>query len=174
MKGGAGMSCPEEYFEVVDESGRVLRLASRRECHSNPSLRHRVAHVLVFDPAGRLYLQKRARTKDIQPGKWDTSVGGHLQPGETPAAGAQRELGEELGIRTGPLEHLYRYTLCSEVETELVDTYRLIWSGPVAPATEEIEEGRWWEPVEIRAQLGYGLFTPNFEEEFRRWQELVK
>jgi len=126
--------------------------------------------VLVFDPAGRLYLQKRSRTKDIQPGKWDTSVGGHLLPGETPAAGAVRELTEELGIASAALEFLYRYTLTTPVETEMVDTYCLTWTGAVAPDPGEIEEGRWWTMAEIQAALGTGMFTPNFEEEFQRWQ----
>ena len=31
---------------------------------------------------GQLFLQKRSLHKDIQPGKWDTSVGGHVDLGE--------------------------------------------------------------------------------------------
>lgn len=159
----------EEMFEVVDATGRVLGLASRRECHANPELCHRVAHVLVFDSRGRIYLQKRSRTKDIQPGKWDTSVGGHLLPGETAAAGALRELAEELGVAAPRLEPLYRYILRSPVETEWVETFKLVWDGPILPDRDEIEEGRWWTPDEVRAELGRGGFTPNFEEEFGRW-----
>jgi isopentenyldiphosphate isomerase len=165
------MSSPDEWFEVVDARGRVLRLATRHECHRNPALRHRVVHVLVWDEQGRWYLQKRSLYKDIQPGKWDTSVGGHLHPGEDPAAGARRELVEELGIVPGaPLAWLYRYEMTSPVETELVDTFSLVWTGAVVPNPGEIDEGRWWEPEEIRRHLGCGVFTPNFEEEFQRGQ----
>lgn len=166
----AAMTAGEEIFEIVDEQGRVVGTATRRECHSNPALRHRVAHVLVVDSAGRIYLQKRSRTKDIQPGKWDTSVGGHLLPGEAPLDGACRELAEELGIRSRELKFLYRYCLSSAVETELVDTFCLIWNGAVTPDAGEIEEGRWWDPSEIEASLGRGVFTPNFEEEYGRWR----
>jgi len=165
------MNTPEEWFEVVDEHGQVLRLATRRECHTNRALRHRVAHVLVWDTQHRLYLQKRSFQKDIQPGKWDTSVGGHLHPGEDPAIGARRELGEELGLVTSdPLVWLYQYEMQSPVETELVDTFSLAWSGEVFPNPDEIAEGRWWQLEEIRRHLGCDLFTPNFEEEFQRWQ----
>ncbi|NTV53565.1 MAG: NUDIX domain-containing protein [Candidatus Firestonebacteria bacterium] len=168
------MKNPEEWFEVVDEQGRALRLATRRECHSNRVLRHRVAHVLVWDALGRLYLQKRSAAKDIQPGKWDTSVGGHLLPGEAPEAGACRELGEELGIAAAePLAWLYQYEMQSPVETELVDTFSLVWEGEVFPDPGEIEEGRWWTLDEIRCGLGQGIFTPNFEEEFQRWHEKI-
>jgi isopentenyldiphosphate isomerase len=166
------MNIPEEWFEVVDEHGQVLRLATRRECHTNPALRHKVVHVLVGDALGRVYLQKRSAHKDIQPGKWDTSVGGHLHPGEAAETGARRELNEELGIVTpDPLVWLYRYEMRSPVETELVETFSLVWSGEVFPDPGEIDEGRWWDLGEIRRHLGCDLFTPNFEEEFQRWQK---
>jgi isopentenyldiphosphate isomerase len=116
-------------------------------------------------------LQKRSKNKDIQPGKWDTSVGGHLRPGENSEAGARRELNEELGIAAPPpLVWLYQYEMKSSVETELVDTFSLTWAGEVFPDPGEIDEGRWWEPEEIRRHLGCEVFTPNFEEEYQRWQ----
>jgi isopentenyldiphosphate isomerase len=164
------MTPPEEYFEIVDAEGHAIGRATRRECHGNPALRHRVVHVIVLDPQGRWYLQKRSAAKDIQPGKWDTSVGGHLCPGETPDAAARREMAEELGLVGPAPEFLYRYTMSNTVETELVDTYLVTWSGALRPDPKEIEEGRWWTPDEIRADLGTGRFTDNFETEFRRHQ----
>lgn len=169
----AGMEACGEWFEVVDQEGRVLRLARREECHSDPSLLHRVVHVLVFDRAGRLYLQLRSRRKDIQPGKWDTSVGGHLRPGETEFEAAQRELAEELGIQGAPLEFLYQYIMRSPVETEWVATYKTVWEGEIRPDPGEIENGRFWSGEEIRAALGRGGFTPNFEDEYRRWLKVA-
>ena len=62
----------DEWFEIVDEHGKVAGKALRSECHGNPVLVHRTAHVMVFHPDGRLLLQKRSLKKDIQPGKWDT------------------------------------------------------------------------------------------------------
>ncbi|MBN1596338.1 NUDIX domain-containing protein [candidate division FCPU426 bacterium] len=161
-----------ELLEVIDLQGRVLRLARRKECHSDPALMHRVAHVLVFDSQGRLFLQKRGQDKDIQPGKWDTSVGGHLCPGESEETGAQRELGEELGIFGATLEFLYQYIMYSPVETEKVTTYKTIWNSRIRPQAGEIETGRFWEETEIEASLGTGVFTPNFEDEYSRWKKV--
>lgn len=67
-----------EIFPLVNENGVVIGKATRQECHSGSFLLHPVVHLHVFNSRGQLYLQKRALNKDIQPGKWDTSVGGHV------------------------------------------------------------------------------------------------
>ena len=88
----------EELFPLVDEDGRVTGKATRGECHNGSRLLHAVVHLHVFNSKGELYLQKRPEWKDIQPGKWDTAVGGHIDYGETPEQALQREVREELGI----------------------------------------------------------------------------
>lgn len=160
-----------EYFDIVDLSGNIIGQASRKECHTNPSLLHRVSHVLVFNSEKQLYLQKRARTKDIQPCKWDTSVGGHLNPGETYEIAAQRELKEELGITTDGLVHLYDYIWQSECEREMVRTFKIIYDDQIVFDPEEIETGRFWSREEIEANLKTGLFTPNFVKEYLRLKD---
>mgnify|MGYP002596447948 CR=1 FL=1 len=63
-------------FPVVDETGRVVGCATRGECHDGRRLLHPVVHLHLFNSRGELYLQKRPLWKDIQPGRWDTAVGG--------------------------------------------------------------------------------------------------
>ena len=70
---------PVEWFETVDVTDRVVGRARRSECHGNPALVHRTAHVVVFSSDGRLLLQKRPAHKDIQPGRWDTAVGAYVE-----------------------------------------------------------------------------------------------
>ena len=145
-----------ELLEVVDAEGRVLRLEKRGRIHGNPSLAHRAVHVFVRSSEGGIYLQKRAHTKRVQPGKWDTSVGGHVNPGESYQQAASRELAEELGVRLedlgGPssLEHLHDYVWRSAIETEHVRTYRLVCDGPFRLEPAEIEAGRFWSDEELR------------------------
>ncbi|MBU0678424.1 MAG: NUDIX domain-containing protein [Verrucomicrobia bacterium] len=158
----------EEIFDLVNESGKVIGQAPRSECHGNPELIHQVVHILVRDEAGRLFLQKRALNKDIQPGKWDTSVGGHFRPGEEPIGAARREMLEELGVEPANLIFAYKYLWRSPVETELVRTFTTVHGGPFALQREEIDEGRFWSFEEIEANLGEGIFTPNFEVEFKK------
>jgi isopentenyldiphosphate isomerase len=157
----------EELYDVYDEAGRRLGRAPRAEVHRNPGLIHRAVHVLVFNRRGELLLQKRAATKDIEPGRWDTSVGGHLDAGEEWLAAAGREMQEELGVAPGELVHLYDFRYRSELETEDIRTYRTEHEGPFHPNPEEVEALRFFSLDEIRRRLGTGFFSRNFEEEFR-------
>lgn len=162
------MSIAEEQFDVIDLEGKVVGRAPRSRCHGDPSLIHRAVHVVVFDRAGRLFLQRRSMRKDVAPGRWDTSVGGHLQPGETPQQGALRELREELGIEATGLEVAYDYLWRSPIETEWIHAFLLRHDGPFTLQREEIDEGRFWSTADIQAALGSDIFTPQFEQEYPR------
>ncbi len=155
-----------EYFDIIHPDGSVIGRASRDECHGGSFLLHAVVHILVFDCDGRLILQKRSESKDIQPGKWDTSVGGHISSGENMQDALEREAAEELGIRGADFLRLYSYVMESDIERELVTTFRCVWKGPVRFDREEIDEIRRFTAEEIEERLGTGYFTPNFEEEW--------
>ena len=157
----------EEMFPVVDEQGNILGVATRGECHGGSRLLHPVVHLHVFNSQGDLYLQRRPLWKDIQPGRWDTAVGGHVDLGESVDMALRREAREELGLEGFVAEPLSTYVFESVRERELVYTFRTTWDGPVCPS-DELDGGRFWTPDEIRQQLGKGVFTPNFESELRR------
>ncbi|MBU0700206.1 NUDIX domain-containing protein [bacterium] len=159
----------KELFEIVDEQGNIIGQALREECHSNPCLLHRVSHILVFNSQGSLYLQKRSMDKDIQPGKWDTSVGGHLHPGETHEDAGIREMTEELGIQGTALTRLYDYIWRSDRESEMVRTFMAMYDGEIIPSIDEIETGRFWTDDEIKDNLNKGIFTTNFEKEYEKY-----
>ncbi len=156
-----------ELFPVVDMQGQIIGAATRSECHNGSKLLHPVVHLHVFNSAGELYLQKRPAWKDIQPNKWDTSVGGHVDLGENVEMALKREAFEELGITGFVPERLDSYVFDSEKERELVYTFRTVYDGNIVPS-EELDGGRFWTLDEIRRQLGKGILTPNFENEFKR------
>ena len=160
-------------FQLVDRKGSPIGQASREECHGNPRLIHLVVHVHVFDPAGRLYLQKRSMSKDTNPGLWDTSVGGHVMAGESVESAVRREAREELGIDASAAEHLYSYLREGSFESEYAACYRLAWDGPVSADTSEIDEGRFFTLAEVHSIIGTRLLTPMFEEEWPRLLQAV-
>jgi isopentenyldiphosphate isomerase len=157
---------PIEYFPIVTENGEVIGKASRKECHSGSFILHPVVHLHVFNSSGKLYLQKRNMNKDIQPGKWDTSVGGHVDFGEEVQTALIREVHEELGIIDFIPKFITRYKFTSSQESELVNVFTTIYDGEIKPDSKEISEGRFWEISEIEKQIGKDIFTPNFEQEF--------
>ncbi len=157
---------PEEYLEIVDYKGEVIGCAPRSEIHGKPSLMHRVVHVLVLNKKGEILLQKRSRNKDVAPGRWDTSVGGHVGVGENLLSSLKREMLEELGISGHEPEYLYSYTHSNKYETELVTTYRCFCEGDFSFDRYEIDEIRFWSFDEIRDIAGEGILSDNFEHEF--------
>lgn len=158
----------EEWFPLVNEDGETIGKATRKECHSGSKQLHPVIHLHIFNNAGELYLQKRSMTKDIQPGKWDTAVGGHIDYGETVEEALRREVREELGITDFTPQFMTRYIFESAIENELVNTFRTIYEGIITPDRDELDGGRFWSMEEIQTNLGKGIFTPNFESEYKR------
>lgn len=156
----------DELFPLVDESGRIIGKATRSECHSGSKLLHPVVHLHVFNRKGAWLLQKRSVAKDIQPGKWDTSVGGHVDYGETVEQALLREAREELGIRSFVPIFLCTYIFESDVEKEKVYSYKTICEGPFVFNPAEVDEIRFWTTEEIKQNLNRSIFTPHFEEEF--------
>ncbi len=159
----------EELLEVVTREGKVIKTLPRHEIHGNPSLIHRVVHVLVFNKKGGLFLQKRSMKKDVAPGKWDTSVGGHVNAGETLNEALHREMEEELGITECKPEFLYSYIHSNIYETELVYTYSCIYEGEINFNKKEIDEVRLWSLEDIRKNMGKRVFSDNFEDEIKMY-----
>jgi isopentenyldiphosphate isomerase/intracellular septation protein A len=156
----------EEWFDIVDAEGNVRGKAPRSVCHSQKGLLHPVVHLHVLDAGGRLFLQKRSPDKQVQPGKWDTAVGGHVASGENIEDALKREAEEELGLSGFLAVPVVRYVWESDVESELVYMFITRWDGPLRPDPGEISEGKFWKISEIREALADKILTPNLEFEF--------
>jgi 16S rRNA (adenine1518-N6/adenine1519-N6)-dimethyltransferase len=140
-------STANEQFPVVDEKDEVRGHAARSEVHGN-NLRHRAVHILIFNPVGELYLQRRSRWKDRHPLKWDSSAAGHVVAGESYDETARRELKEELGLDV-PLERIVKLPASSRTDNEFIWSYRGVVSGDPIPNKCEIERGVFFAPAVI-------------------------
>jgi 16S rRNA (adenine1518-N6/adenine1519-N6)-dimethyltransferase len=153
-----------ERFPIVDKNDRILRYASRSHVHGN-NLRHRAVHILIFNQAGEVYLQQRARWKDRHPLRWDSSAAGHVNAGESYDETARRELEEELGV-TVPLKKISRLPASERTDQEFVWVYRGEVSGNLAPNRTEIESGAFFPQTVIDAWVAARPedFAPGFME----------
>ena len=164
-----------EMLDIYDAAGNCIGQAPRKECHGNPALLHHTSHVVVFHPEEpALLLQLRRKDKDIQPGKWDTAVGGHLDSGEDYLAGAVRELREDLGLELPPeaLQVLFDSPIRNEIESEDTRVFGVTHGGPFAFQKSEIDDVRFWRFSELRDPANFPLFTPNLVKELERLWEI--
>lgn len=152
-----------EMLEIVDEHNRVVGETSRGEMHRK-NLMHRSAHIFLFDAHGRIFLQKRSKTKDRFPLRYDSSAAGHLKVGESYADCARRELEEELGVRESPLMEVAHFKACQDTGWEHVSLFICHTEEPVNIDLDEIAEGRYLrlEEVAERIEENPSAFTPDF------------
>ena len=160
-------SSVSEWFPIVEPTGIVTGRSTRQYCPGGSKPLHPVIQIHIIDRYGRIYLQKRSMKKDIQPGKWDTAVGGHVSYGETLLEAVFREASEELGLTAFNPVFLTSYVFESAVERELVNVFAAVGSFDLRPDLDEVDEGRWWPVEDVNENSGKGIFTPNFESEFK-------
>ena len=163
------MDNPKELFPVVDEEGRVMGSINRAQAHDGTKVLHPVVHLHVFNSKGELYLQHRPKWKDIQPDKWDTATGGHVDYLEDVEHALHREVGEELGISDFFPVFLGKYIFEGKRERELVYVYKTVYDDKISPNSNELEDGRFFTPKEIVELMEKNFFTPNFEDEYRKF-----
>lgn len=163
------MDNQRELFPIVDEEGKTIGSISRGRAHDGTKVLHPVVHLHVFNTKGELYLQRRPTWKDIQPGKWDTATGGHVDYGEDTEQALHREVREELGIMNFTPTFLGKYIFEGMRERELVYVYQTIYDGEIHPNEDELDGGRFFSAEEIHGMIGMGKLTPNFEDEYQKF-----
>lgn len=164
----------DEVLEIVNENGDIIGSASRNVIHNDNTLLHRVVHLLLFNSGGQLLLQRRSISKDIAPGTWDTSVGGHVNPGEEIRQALFREIKEELSLTEIETEYLYSYIHRNETESELVYSFRSQYDGVISFNDNEISDITFRDAETIVNNLQEDIFSEHFRDEFQHYVNFLK
>ena len=163
-----------EMLPIVDELGNVTAQASRRFCHTSPDKpMHPVVHLHIINRRGEIYLQQRGAHKDLLPLRWDTAVGGHVSYGEFILEALYRESAEELGLHNFLPHGICNYVFESAQERELVSVFAAIGEYDIRPDPEELAGGRFWTVPEIEQNIGRGILTPSYEDEYIRTKDAL-
>ncbi len=157
----------EEWLPLVDEQGQITGKAPRSQCHLGEKLLHPVVHLHVINKNKAIFLQKRPMDKLVQPGKWDTAVGGHISFGEKLEDSLKREAWEEIGLKDFSARLVKTYRWETEIEAELVYVFVTYDFKNINIHSEEVEEGRFWTKNQVEKNTGKEIFTPNFEYEYK-------
>lgn len=155
-----------ELLDIVDENDEVIGCAPRDVIHQQ-QLKHRSAHIALFNSRGDIFVQLRSKTKDNGAGLWDTSAAGHVDSGENYLECAVRELKEELGVVVGAdqLAWVARLDPVPENGFEFTHVFTVQSDQPLTLQQEEIDDGVWLTPQALDARID--AQATQFTEIFR-------
>jgi len=100
----------DELIDELDTGGNVIGTIMKSEAHATGAL-HREIHAYLVNSNNELLIQQRTTNKDIYPGLWDISCGGHVAAGENAKTSVLREVKEELGITVNESDIKYLFTI---------------------------------------------------------------
>lgn len=92
-----------EILDVVNEHDEVIGQAERDEVHT-VGLLCRLVYVCFYTAEGEILFQKRSATKKNDPGRYTTTVSGHVASRQSYLEAAVRETFEETGVKIEPQE----------------------------------------------------------------------
>lgn len=148
------MSLP---IQIVNDADEPVGQSTKQEAWER-GLIHRIVRVMLMAPDGRLLLQHRSPTKDIFPDRWDNSVAGHVDAGESYDEAARREASEELGLVDLELEGIGSYRSDETWEGHRFNRFTRVYQGRLAAIPTRLEVGKvdgvaWYSVDEARRMV---------------------
>ena len=129
---------------------------------------------MVFNDKGELALQLRAANDDSFPSHWDFSAGGGIDSEEDEKLSAERELLEEIGVKSNlefvTTEH-YTYPAWKPSVTREADLwiYKTNHNGPFEPDPAEVEKVEFFDLKTIQKMIDFGdKFHPEFLQSWEK------
>jgi len=159
-----------EYIQLVNEDDQPVGIMEKLSAH-RAALLHRAVSVLLFNSAGELLLQQRARGKYHSGGLWTNTCCTHPRPEEDPLTAARRRLEEEMGICCDPeyrFKFIYKAVLDQGLAEHELDHVFFAFSDQVpAPDPGEVAAWRYLSLPALKQELA------ERPESFSAWLPLI-
>lgn len=137
-----------EVIDIVDERNEVVGQATMQQVYER-RLNHRVAHVLLFNDRGEVFLVQTSAKHTYCPGHWTTSASVTLRKGETYEVAAQRALSDWLGIAV-PVTRIHDAPYDHYKMRKFVQVFRAISQGPFPLNKELAASGRFFSVADVQ------------------------
>jgi isopentenyl-diphosphate delta-isomerase len=168
-----------EQVVLVDENDQPVGVAEKLRAHQRGGSLHRAFSIFIFNAAGELLLQRRAKSKYHFGGLWTNTCCGHPRPGETIEQAAVRRLQEEMGFKA-PLRRAFTFIYKAHdepsglTEQEFDHVLSGSYAGEPAPDPAEVEDWRWLSLEKLRDEIGRNPqdYTPWFRIALTKGEEL--
>lgn len=155
---------------LVNEKDEPIGSMNKLAVHQK-GLLHRAFSVFVFNPAGKLLLQRRAGEKYHSANLWTNTCCSHPYPEEDTLAAAKRRLKEEMGIEIElekKFDFIYRATLENGlIEHEFDHVYIGHYNGQPQINPQEVSEYRWVALKELKNEIA---LSPH---QFTEWLKIA-
>ena len=136
----------EEKVVLVDKNDNKLGLMPKMEAHLKGEL-HRAFSVIIFNPQGKILLQKRASTKYHTPNLWSNTCCSHQRDNEDNISAGKRRLSEEMGFITDLFNFdsfIYRVEFSNGLIEHENDHIMIgVFDGIPKPNPNEVDEWKW-------------------------------
>jgi len=156
-----------EYLPLLDKAGNIIGKASRAQCHKDPKLIYPVARLYVYNLQGKILLQRRSLKSDIEPGKWDSSVAGHVRYGEEIEVAIRRESIEEINLQVQEMQFLEKRLFRAKTSTALMYVFATITDDVPRANKNEVEEIGFFSIAEIKPLIANGKASIGLEQELK-------
>ena len=158
-----------EKWDIINEEGKPLgKTTLRGKVCLRPGEYHLVVHIWVISSDGKVLIQRRSESKKLMPGEW-AATGGAAISGEDSFTAANRELYEELGIKTD--RNTLKKILRIKRRSSLLDIWLTVCNLPVSELKlqeSEVAEAKWVTFDELKNMIKEEKFHNYGNEYFER------
>lgn len=166
-----------DTIDVVDEQNQVIGKAPLTDVYTQ-KLNHRVAHVLIFNDRGEIFLSQNSAKHDYCPGHWTLSANTTVLAGESPEHAAQRALSLWLGASI-PLKQIHETPYDHYKIRKFVTVFRGQSQGPFPLNKNLASTGKWFSIADVldlvrKNQLVHPELAHVIEQLYPRTETIVE